>query len=71
MTAGRPTASRVSGQLIQVTAAENLRETQQFRIYRPRSPYLYRDAERAYLTQIIKDDDLAFAFRAHRFFRWE
>jgi hypothetical protein len=41
------------------------------RIYRPRSPYLDRDAERAYLTQIIKDDDLVFAFLAHRFFRWE
>ena len=37
----------------------------------PGSPYLDRDAERAYLTQIIKDDDLVFAFLAHRFFRWE
>jgi hypothetical protein len=46
-------------------------QTQQFRIYRPGSPYLDRDAERAYLTQIIKDDDLVFAFLAHRFFRWE
>ena len=36
----------------------------------PGSPYLDRDAERAYLTQ-IKDDDLVFAFLAHRFFRWE
>ena len=35
------------------------------------SPYLDRDAERAYHTQIIKDDDLVFAFLAHRFFRWE
>jgi len=43
-------------------------QTQQFRIYRPRSPYLDRDAERAYLTQIIKDDDLVSAFLAHRFF---
>jgi len=37
----------------------------------PGSPYLDRDAERAYLTQIVKDDDLVFAFLAHRFFRWE
>ena len=37
----------------------------------PGPPYLDRDAERAYLTQIIKDDDLVFAFLAHRFFRWE
>ena len=37
----------------------------------PGSPYLDRDAERAYLTQIIKDDDLVFAFLAHRFFRRE
>jgi hypothetical protein len=34
----------------------------------PGSPYLDRDAERAYLTQIIKDDDLVSAFLAHRFF---
>jgi hypothetical protein len=46
-------------------------KTQQFRIYRPRSPYLDRDAERAYLTQTIEDDDLVSAFLAHRFFRWE
>jgi hypothetical protein len=38
---------------------------------RSSSPYLDCDAERAYLTQIIKDDDLVFAFLAHRFFRWE
>jgi hypothetical protein len=37
----------------------------------PGSLYLDRDAERAYLTQIIKDDDLVFAFLAHRFFLWE
>jgi hypothetical protein len=37
----------------------------------PGPPYLDRDAERAYLTQIIKDYDLVFAFLAHRFFRWE
>jgi hypothetical protein len=37
----------------------------------PGSPYLDRDAERAYLTQIIKDDGLVSAFLAHRFFRWE
>ena len=37
----------------------------------PSSPYFDRDAERAYLTQIIKDDNLVFAFLAHRFFRWE
>ena len=36
----------------------------------PGSPYLDRDGERAYLTQIIKDD-LVFAFLAHRFFRCE
>src|ERR1700761_7023305 len=30
----------------------------------PGSPYLDRDAERAYLTQIIKDDDLVSAFLA-------
>ena len=34
----------------------------------PGSPYLDRDAERGYLTQIIKDDDLVSAFLAHRFF---
>jgi hypothetical protein len=30
----------------------------------PGPPYLDRDAERAYLTQIIKDDDLVSAFLA-------
>ena len=52
-----PLSSRPPG-----TARSHRRSNSEFT--GPGSPYLDRDAERAYLTQIIKDDDLVSAFLA-------